>query len=709
MPAAIGYYLCSVRPLGRSTGASATAAAAYRAGERIHDDRTGLTHDYQRRTGVEATAIVMPETASWHMERTELWNTAEQAERKCNARVAREAIIAFPHQLSESERLRTGHELGQWLANEYQVAVDIAWHRPDKRGDQRNHHAHVLFTTREVTADGLGKKTRVLDSVKTGPEEVSKIRQRWAEIVNAGLVRSQTDVRVDHRSYKDQGLEIKPGIHLGRQTVTLERQGIKTTLGDVNRQVQADNDTIIGLHHQLAVLQRQLAEAKADEQRLQVQAQAATAQDMAQHTKDDRTRTALQRQLQGMGAECYDIGVLLPAANKDERKMVRRFWSTEELLDRNSPKLAWLKRQNSQGADIYVRPDPRGGRNSGLILVDDLDLRQLKQLEQNGLKPAVIAQTSPDNFQAWVKLSEHPLEPEVASEAGRVLAERYGGDPASIDWQHYGRLAGFTNRKGTHTQANGRQPYVLLESYHGKVAPQATPVLQEAQRRLLKKQQAQQAALARMQAEQQGSSTANSPASATENQRALKWFLDQRPQYERQIGRDGSRVDWHQCLALHRAGYSKAAVAYALQQGRPDMEAKKSGHIDDYVTRTVEKSWQWVESEKTQSAPTQSAAAGKGQAKPAESKAKESERSLEDQRALIEQWQQLRDDQERSRERAQAPEPPSARSEKSPPNPKSSDPNRLHQVRTANVLYTYDFENEGKQSPQSDQERDRER
>jgi hypothetical protein len=707
MPAATGYYLCSVRPLGRSTGASATAAAAYRAGERIHDDRTGLTHDYQRRSGVEATAIVMPETTPWLVERTALWNAAEQAERKSNARVAREAIIAFPHQLSERERLRTGYELSQWLANEYQVAVDIAWHRPDKRGDQRNHHAHVLFTTREVTAEGLGKKTRVLDSVKTGPEEVSKIRERWAAIVNAGLARSQVEVRVDHRSYKDQGLDIKGGIHLGRQATTLERQGIKTAVGDVNRQVQADNDNIIGLQHQLAVLQRQLAEAKADEQRERIQAQAVTAQDMAQHTKDDRTRTALQRQLQGMGAERYDIGVLLPADSKDERKMVRRFWSAEELLEKDSPKLAWLKRQNSQGADIYVRPDSRSGQNSGLILVDDLDRGQLKRMQQDGLKPAVIAQTSPDNFQAWIKVSEQPLAPATASEAGRVLAERYGGDPASIDWRHYGRLAGFTNRKGIHTQANGRQPYVLLESYHGRVAPQAAAVLQTAERRLVEKQQAVQQATARAQI-----TDANHPDSApstAENQRALAWFINKRPQYESQIGDDESRVDWHQCLALHRAGYSKAAVTHALQQGRPDLEAKKSGHIDDYVARTVEKSWQWVQAEKTHSAPAQSAAAGKGQAQPAESKAKESERSPEDQRALIEHWRQLRDDLERSRGRDQAPEPPTARSETSPPDQQSTDPNRPHHVRTANVLYTYDFEGQGKQQPKPDQEHDRER
>lgn len=258
MAAATGYYRCSVRPISRRTGGCATAAAAYRAGERLYDERTGLTHDYQRRTGVEYAELLRPSVATWVESREQLWNAAEQAERRSNARVAREVIACFPHQLSVNERFRTGRELGKWLVNQYGVAVDIAWHIPDKKGDQRNYHVHLLFTTREVTETGLGKKTRVLDHVKTGPEEIHKVRQQWADILNRSLQRANSEVRVDHRSYAEQGLNKQPGVHLGRTATTLERQGVVTTLGQVNRSIQADNTNIQQMEQALEALEKEL-------------------------------------------------------------------------------------------------------------------------------------------------------------------------------------------------------------------------------------------------------------------------------------------------------------------------------------------------------------------------------------------------------------------------------------------------------------------
>ncbi|MEM6866772.1 MAG: MobQ family relaxase [Cyanobacteria bacterium P01_C01_bin.121] len=685
-----GYYRCSVRPLSRSTGASATAAAAYRAGERIHDDRTGLTHDYQRRTGVEAAEIITPKGVTWVRDRSQLWNAAEQAERKRNARVAREAIICFPHQLASSERSRTGRELGEWLSNRYNVAVDIAWHQPDKRGDQRNYHAHVLFTTRELTVGGFGKKTRILDDKTTGPEQVQKLREQWADIVNASLKRSGSDVRVDHRSLKDQGLDIKPGVHMGRQATTMERRGMKTDVGDLNRAIQADNSKVVDLQHQIVLLEQQLAL----EQRQLVQDKAIQSQEMVKRTyQHDRTRTAVERQLKGMRAERYDIGILQPADAKGDRKMLRRFWMADELFERDPltsdiPKLAWLKRQNWNGADIYVRPDPRSGQNSGLILVDDLTIGQIEQMKQQGVKPAVVTETSAHNYQAWIRVSDHTLNAEMATEIGRVLAKRFGGDPASVDWMHYCRMAGFTNRKGHHTQADGKQPFVKLDSYYGKQASSAAEIVQEAQRRI---QARQPVPLSR--AATDSASAAPEVASATEKQKALDWWMKSRSRYQADLGDNDSRIDWHQCIGLHRAGYTKASVAYALRYGRPDIEDKKKGHVDDYITRTVEKSEQWVQGERTQSAPAQSAVAEKGLAKPAQGQSKQSERSPEDQRALIEQWRQLRDDQERSRERVQADQPPPARSE-TESNRHPSSPHRPHNVRTANVLYTYDFDDQ---------------
>ncbi|NEP17872.1 MAG: MobA/MobL family protein [Leptolyngbya sp. SIO4C1] len=646
--AAVGYYRCAVRPMGRSTGASATAAAAYRAGERIYDERTGLTHDYQKRTGVKATELIAPAEVTWISERSQLWNAAEQAERKSNARIAREVIACFPHQLSEEEQRRTARELGQWLAKEYNVAVDIAWHEPDKKGDQRNHHAHLLFTTRTVTAEGLGKKTRILDDKVTGPQEVTKIRERWALILNAGLERSGLEIRVNHRSYKDQGLDIKPGIHMGRQATNLERQGMFTEVGELNREIQADNDNIVDLTQQIAALKRQLAAEQEAVQREDVRSVMATSKEMAQQTYRDRTRTAVERQLKGMGAERYDIGILQPPDANGRRRMLRRFWTAEQLLVRDPltqdvPKLSWLKNQNRNGADIYVRPDPRDGRNSGLILIDDLEgIGWEKRLAADGLKPAVVTLTSDGNNQAWVRVSEQPLNAETATEVARLLAERYGGDPASADFMHYGRLAGFTNQKPQHIRKDGQQPFVLLEKYNGRLAEQGAAIVQQAEAQVA----ANRKALARL--DRAGAIVVPEEAPSERASQLRDWFERQWPEFAERYGNDESRVDFRMCQAAQRRGHTDLDVAWALRYGSPNLEARKAGHVEDYCDRTVRKARLWLESQRTASEDTGAAArraAGKGQAVPAD-KSERSQQPIanEDQRDLIEQmlhWQRI--------------------------------------------------------------------
>ncbi|MEM6837883.1 MAG: MobQ family relaxase [Cyanobacteria bacterium P01_C01_bin.120] len=718
MTAASGYYRCSVRPIGRSTGGSATAAAAYRAGERIHDDRTGLTHDYQRRTGIERTEFFTPEAGQWIQDRTQLWNAAEQAERKSNARVAREAIVCFPHQLSAEERYMSGHSLAKWMTEQYGVAVDVAWHYPDKHGDQRNYHAHLLFTTREVTAEGLGKKTRVLDSVKTGPEEVHKIREQWATILNQSLARCGSDVRVDHRSYQDQGLDIKPGIHLGRTATTLERNGVQTTLGDVNRAVQADNDNIQQWQQELDVLQKELAEVQKKQRIQRIDPPAAAASVMTKEPVD-RTYIAVSRQLKGMGADRYDIGVLLPPNKDGDRKMLRRFWTAEQLSERapetgQRKKLAWLKSQNRKGADIYVRPDPRAGNNHGLILIDDLEgFKWEAQLERDGLKPAVVTQTSDGNRQAWIRVSDRSLDSATATQTAKLLAARYrdyGADPASADWMHYGRLAGFTNQKGEHVRKDGRQPFVLLEKYNGKTAAQGAQLLQEARLQVEATKLAQTSL---------SSAEAIVVPENTPSEKAISlrdWYERNWDKFRASLGDDDSRVDFHMCQAAMRRGHSDNTVAWALRYGSHDLETRKAGHVNDYVDRTVRKARAWLEVQREQGRDTSHPAAAqsveKGQGKPAEKDVNERSQAPQDQadqRLLIEQWQQLRDDRERSRGREQAPEPPMFRPEKAPLEQQPIDPNRTRMVRSVNVLYTYQSEGQGTSQSKPDHEPDRER
>lgn len=233
----VAIYHCSMKAVSRGGGRSATAAAAYRAAERIEDQREMVVHDYQRRSGVEHTELV----GAGERTRSELWNQAEAAERRGNAVVAREIVVALPDELSPTGRINAVREFAAELHTRYDVAVDLAVHGPSSRGDQRNHHAHLLFTTRVVSEEGFGAKTRVLDDRRTGPEQVREIRTVWEQITNRHLEREGRAERIDARSYADQGLDRAATVHLGPAVTNMERAGVPSRLGDHNREVQRIN------------------------------------------------------------------------------------------------------------------------------------------------------------------------------------------------------------------------------------------------------------------------------------------------------------------------------------------------------------------------------------------------------------------------------------------------------------------------------------
>jgi len=229
----------SVKTVSRSAGRSAVAAAAYRTGERLTHRGTGETvaeavHDYSRRGGVVATALLLPDGAGgikrlegrgFTARREELWNAAEAAERRVNSTVAREYEVALPAELDAEGRRRLAVAFAAELVLRYGTAADVAIHAPSRDGDQRNWHAHILTTTRVVEADGsLGAKTRVLDDRKTGPAEVEALREMWARSVNQMLAWAGSEERVDHRSHRRRGLMTLPGIHLGPTATAMERR-----------------------------------------------------------------------------------------------------------------------------------------------------------------------------------------------------------------------------------------------------------------------------------------------------------------------------------------------------------------------------------------------------------------------------------------------------------------------------------------------------
>jgi hypothetical protein len=262
MTTTAGWYHCSVKPIGRGAGRSVVAAAAYRTGEKLHDDRTQLTHDYTRRQGVEASFIIAPDHApDWASDIEKLWNAAESAETRINSRTAREVELALPSSVSPEARQQIAFDLATDLSERYGVAVMVALHDPSGHGDNRNHHAHILFTTRRIGTDGFGDKTRELDDLKTGKLEILHIRETAADLINAALENAGSDERIDHRSHKDRGLEQVPSERLSLQQIAKERKGRHSKAGDRNREIKATNDTIAALVEERDGLDRQILES----------------------------------------------------------------------------------------------------------------------------------------------------------------------------------------------------------------------------------------------------------------------------------------------------------------------------------------------------------------------------------------------------------------------------------------------------------------
>ncbi len=194
-----------MKTIKRSAGRSATAAAPCRVGERIERQREGRVHDYTRKQGIEETFILTPKDApDWAKDRSRLWNEVEAFETRRNSVTACEWELALPSEISAEDRSQITRDFAQELVSRYGVAVDVAIDAPHREGDQRNHHAHVLTSTRKLEAQGFTAKTRVLDSAKTGGVEIEQMRGLWAELQNRALERAVELDRVDHRLLEAQ-------------------------------------------------------------------------------------------------------------------------------------------------------------------------------------------------------------------------------------------------------------------------------------------------------------------------------------------------------------------------------------------------------------------------------------------------------------------------------------------------------------------------
>lgn len=690
-------YHLSAKVVGRSSGRSATGSAAYRAGEEIVDERTGLVHDYTRKGGVDHAEILAPDHApEWAQDRATLWNEVEKAEKRKDAQLYREVEVALPRELSPEKM----QELVRGFAHEQFVergmVADVAYHH--LKSD--NPHAHIMLTTREITPEGFGQKNRDWNR----KEALEQWREAWQAHTNKSLELSGHESRIDHRTLEAQGIERLPQVHLGPKVIEMEQRGVQTNLGERALGIERANAEIIDLQkHREAIEHERNREAEAGKEQGRVgardrasspspgstggrhtpgieratgsqqtagrsmepspsengrimaesgQKHAGSRTDVGSssrkletshkgldvasmgvdtereryrvdgsaericalaepllrdrsrreglagiskqisntygkrsghaqedHGMVDRSYLAARRQIDGMGCNAYEIGI-----RDRQGRMMTRSWSNQEILTN----LAWLKRENAKGADIYIRPS--GQENQGIVLIDDLSRGQVDRMKTAGLEPAVLVETSPQNLQAWVRVSETPLRPDVATTISQALARKFEGDPNSADWRHYGRLAGFTNQKPMHTTENGLHPWVLCHEASGKQATHGQQLVLAAEKAMLdQRARAEQemrlrAAIMAGEGEKRRDPTLTYQLTMKE---LLERFGDQwKAQNKGQI--DYSRLDFMISKEMAKRGHSAQNIETALNNASPELPIRKAGHEQDYVKRTVE-------------------------------------------------------------------------------------------------------------------------
>ena len=288
------------------------------------------------------------------------------------------------------------------------------------------------------------------------------------------------------------------------------------------------------------------------------------------------TLQAMRRQLAGMPNDLYLIRLI----HQPTRRAFpgERLWTTTELL--HPATVRFLRVRNREGCDVYLQPYA-DQQNPGYVLVD-LDHTSpeiLPTMQTNGHAPCVVLQTSPGNLQAWVHVSHKPLPPAAASFIGKQLAQRYGGDLASSDWRHLGRLAGFTNQKPQRRNGRGYAPWVKVLYARAGVAPAGAALRQQAESSL-------GAPPSPVWAPRRADvAPAPSPSPATAAQIYAGWLhrLRIRTRFPQP---DWSIVDKWVAKELLRHGISAAQAAAIVRAGSPGFP-RRHGDPEDYLCRTL--------------------------------------------------------------------------------------------------------------------------
>ena len=247
----------SAKVVSRGKGQSAVAKAAYNSREKIEQELTGKVNDYSRRGGVMFSGIFAPKDApEWAYDRAQLWNEVEKFEKRKDAQLAREIEVSLPHELTDEQRRQLVTDFVREQFQRKGMVADVNIHAPDRQGDDRNYHAHILLTMREIGPDGFGPKVREWNS----REQIEKWREGWERTANRYLERHGHEERIDRRTLDAQGIEREPTTHRGVHANGMERRGLETERGNIHRDIWEHNENSVSLKSQLREVEREIEE-----------------------------------------------------------------------------------------------------------------------------------------------------------------------------------------------------------------------------------------------------------------------------------------------------------------------------------------------------------------------------------------------------------------------------------------------------------------
>lgn len=299
-------------------------------------------------------------------------------------------------------------------------------------------------------------------------------------------------------------------------------------------------------------------------------------------TTRDRTRHTVAVHLAALGAPSFEVGVLMTG------RMTTLTGSAVDIVRR----VPWLLGRNAQGAHIFVRPV-----GTEVVLVDDLTHGALVRMHRDQIIPAAVVETSPQNFQAWIRVADAPLPREMATAVARLLCATYGGDPNAAHVRQYGRLAGFTNRKEKYRRGEAF-PVVALRAARGGMTPAAEALLERAQAHWRDDQRRQEerlrqgpAAMVRAFALERAVLTADAADDGEISPLGQMYRREAARLLQRYPGADLSKADWMILTTFVWAfeDVTAAELARAMIEGSPRLAERKRGHVHDYIARSVAK------------------------------------------------------------------------------------------------------------------------